>query len=179
MSLTETKSRKPAYISVPYTVAVDSREQHPYIFRGYFADEKYGRLPLVIPIQVIGLKSGDYSILGMEDRISVERKSLADLYGTLSAGRKRFEAEMSRLASLECAAVVIEASLSDLIHSPPSRSKVSPKVIYRTWISWQHRWRVPWHLCDSRALAERTTFRILDWFWNEDRKINGRKHEID
>jgi len=173
MNLVETKSQNPSYITTPYTVAVDSREQHPYTFHGYLSDENRGRLPLVIPTQVIGLKTGDYSILGMEDRISVERKSLADLYGTLTAGRKRFEAEMSRLSAMECSAVVIEASLSDLIRSPPSRSKVSPKVIYRTWISWQHRWRIPWHLCDSRALAERTTFRILDWFWNEDRKANG------
>lgn len=171
----QTTSSSASHVCLPYTVIIDTREQHPYSFTGFKGDARQGNLPLIIPTHVSKLDSGDYSIQGFENQISVERKSLADFYSTLTTGRRRFEAEMLRLSSMEVAAVVVEASLTDLIFNPPPRCKVSPKVIYRSWISWQHRWRIPFHLCDTRSLAERTTFRILNWFWEEKRKIEIQK----
>ena len=170
--VTPTRKIKSAkeYHELPFTIIVDSREQHPYSFQGLRSDADKKGLPLVVPVEVMGLKTGDYSIQGMTDRIAIERKSLEDLYSTISQRRDQFEAEMERLASMECAAVVIEGSLSDICYSPPEFAKISPKIIYRTWISWQHRWGIPWHCCDTRSLAERTTFRILNWFWGESRK---------
>ncbi len=67
-------------------ITVDSREQHPYDFQGITAA---GR-PVEVTTITAGLKSGDYSIAGYEDAVAVERKSLSDLYGTLTSGRDRF-----------------------------------------------------------------------------------------
>lgn len=162
------------YCETPYTVIVDSREQHPYSFQGIRSDADKKYAPIVVHRETAGLKTGDYSIQGMEHRVAVERKSLEDLYSTISQRRVQFEKEMERLSQMECAAVIVEASLSDICYKPPEMTKTSPKVIYRTWISWQHRWGIPWHCCDTRSLAERTTFRILDWFWNESKKKNAK-----
>lgn len=155
--------------TIPYTVVIDSREQHPYSFQGIKADANRSHLPLIVPVQVAGLRTGDYSILGLEDQICVERKSLADLYSTISRRRKQFESEHERMAEFRCACVVIEASLVDVVSSPPEHAKISPKIVYRTFISWCHRYGIPWHFCETRSLAERTTFRVLNWFWEEQK----------
>lgn len=156
----------PEFIATPYRVVVDSREQAPYSFLGIKADKAQRNLPIVVRTVVKGLKTGDYSIEGMEDRIALERKNLSDLYSTLSQGRERFRAEMERLAALECRGVIVEADWGAILQPQP-RSKLNPKTVYRTIISWQHRWNIPWHLCTTRGFAERTAFRILNWFWEE------------
>jgi ERCC4-type nuclease len=97
------------YEITPYTIIVDSREQSPYSFKGFKCDAAKKGRPLLVCTEVAGLKSGDYSLKGFEDRIAVERKSLQDFYGTLGQGRERFERELVRLSVMDFAAVVVEA----------------------------------------------------------------------
>ena len=89
-----------------FIIVVDSREQLPY------------RWPDNLTV-VKGLSAGDYSVLGMENRVAVERKSLIDAYGTFGSNRERFEAELERLSKFDYAAVVIEASMFDALKNPP------------------------------------------------------------
>jgi hypothetical protein len=103
------------YIITPYTVIIDSREQAPHSFQGFLADAHQKNKPLLVSVEVAGLKSGDYSLKGFEDRIAVERKSLQDAYSTFCQGRDRFERELARLNEMEYAAVVVEASWSRIL----------------------------------------------------------------
>ena len=80
-------------------VVEDSREKRPWSFDGAIRR---------------ALPAGDYSLDGLEDRLAVERKSLADLVGTLTAGWPRFKAELEKLAAYPCAAIIIEASRADV-----------------------------------------------------------------
>jgi ERCC4-type nuclease len=50
-------------------------------------------------------------VQGFADQIAVERKSLADLFGTLGQGRERFERELVRLSAHQYAAVVDRSRL--------------------------------------------------------------------
>lgn len=159
--------------TLPYTVIVDSREQHPYGFTGFKCDADRQYIPMIVPTEIAGLRTGDYSIKGLESEVCVERKSLDDLYSTISQRRRQFENEHLRMQEMKCAAVVVEASMVDLLMNPPERSRILPKVIYRTLISWQQRYGIPWYLCETRKLAERTTFRILDWYWEERRRLGN------
>lgn len=111
------------------------------------------------------LTTGDYSILGYEGRIAIERKSLEDLYGSLGQQRDRFEREHERMAKLEFAAVVIEASWKEILTRPPERSRLNPKTIHRTALSWLVRHGIAWLTVEDRRLAEITTFRLLDRWW--------------
>ena len=168
------------YVTNPFTVVIDTREQAPYSFTGIRTDpsstRKQKSLPLVIPTVVATLRSGDYSIRDHEDHISVERKSLADLYSTLSQRRKQFIAELERLNCLRFAAVVVEAGWPTILGKPPTLmdggphhvSQMRPKTVYRSILAWQQRYvHVHWLLCESRNFAERTTFRILERYWKE------------
>lgn len=68
------------------TFIVDTREQLPYTFDGF--------KNLIADTKNPALKTGDYSVTGFEDCIALERKTLADIVGSLMNGRERFLKEM-------------------------------------------------------------------------------------
>lgn len=152
-------------------VKQDTREQSPYAFQGIGWDASDGGGPgKTLTIETVRgtLRSGDYSLVGYESRVAVERKSLADWYGTLGKGRDRFERELERLRSYDFAAVVIEASLTEMATAPPEFTQLNPKTVYRTFVAWQVRYPVKFIPCDGRRLAEITTFRLLERFLREE-----------
>lgn len=150
------------------TIVVDTREQVPYQFANMIADAADGGERIAVPYERGTLKSGDYSLLGYESQVAVERKSLADLFGTLGQGRDRFEREIERLAGYKFAAVVVEATFPDVLLSPPPHSDLNPKTVSRSVIAWQQRYpAVHWWFAGPRGLAEAVTFRILERFLKE------------
>ncbi len=149
-------------------VVIDTREQLPFSFDGLTCDRADGGGALTVPTQRGTLASGDYSLLGYESRVAVERKSLSDLYGTLGQGRERFERELERLAVMDFAAVVIEATWPEVCSEPPPHKQLSPKTVFRSIIAWSVRYqRIHWIPAGPRRLAEVTTFRILERFLKE------------
>jgi DNA excision repair protein ERCC-4 len=152
----------------PFAVVIDTREQRPFAFADLRSDAKDGNRLLDVPVQCGTLGQGDYSILGMEQWIAIERKNLADLFGTLGRHRGRFERELARLQTLEAAAVVVEGDWEDVLLHPPPHSGLQPKSVFRSVIAWQQRFpKVHWNLMPSRRLAEVFTFRFLERFWKD------------
>jgi len=140
------------------TIIIDTREQKPYSFSSVKTEFDIVRGTL---------KTGDYSLKGFEDKITVERKSMSDAFGSFGNGRKRLEKEMIRMGKFTFVAFVIEADWEKIFKSPPVRSKLNPKTIYSTIIAWEQRYGVHFWLCPNRSFAEKTTFRILERFWND------------
>ena len=93
-----------------YVIVVDSREKRALRSEGVIKST---------------LKTGDYSILGFENKIAIERKSPIDLFGTLTSSHKRFKAELVRAQKLEYFAIIIDSSLSDIIKKSFKGSKYS------------------------------------------------------
>ena len=162
----------------PFAVAVDQREKAPYAFAGMSSVlvdcRGYGRL--VVKVERQFLNTGDYSIVGCEDLVAVERKSLEDLYSTLGQHRDRFEAEFERLNAMDVAAVMIEATWGDVRAPEQSRgmawrSRLSPKSVMGTIQQWTIRFpKVHWYAPGSRRAAEQGTFLFLERFWRETHK---------
>lgn len=169
---------KPACV-FPVDILVDRREQAPFSFAGLQADARDGGGPLVVTLRGATLESGDYSLAGFADRIAVERKSIADLFGTIGQGRERFERELARLDRLDFAAVVVEAEWSDVLTNPPRHTQLSPKTVFRSVLAWQQRWRgVHWWFCSNRRHAEVTTFRMLErWLKDETKGRHAPRNE--
>lgn len=138
----------PRNLEKPLVIVIDSREQQPYEFTG----------------AVVGcLASGDYSIVGYENRVAIERKSLADAYGSLGRGRERFERELQRLAKLDYAAIVIESTLEEFLTSP-AFSQMNPKAAVNSILAWSVKYRVCVFFAGSRPLAKALTYRLLEKF---------------
>ncbi len=153
-----------------FTIAVDTREQAPFGFGGITGDR--GRV-VEVATCIKGLKTGDYSVNGLEDAIAVERKSKADLYETVGRGRARFERELSRLAEMEAPAIVLECDLASLLR-PPARSRVHPSSVLNSLIAWSVRHHIPVWPCPDRRFAEILTYRLLRHYWRERERKNRR-----
>lgn len=152
----------------PFVVIVDTREQVPFGFENLRTDANLKYRPIAVQTVREALPSGDYSLRGHEHNIAVERKSLADLFSTLSSGRARFERELARLNLMQYAAVVIEADWETILMRPPERSLLNPKTVFRSILAWQQRFiRVHWWAVPGRRMAEAVTFRILERFWKD------------
>ncbi len=150
---------------VPYTILIDQREKAPYRF-GQLGDPDQASA-LQVRTQVTTLSTGDYTLAGLESQVAIERKSLADLFATLGRRREQFEAEHKRMAEMDFAAVIIEASWEQILFSPPPESQLRPETVLSTAIAWSQRYGVHWWCVPSRRAGEVTTFRMLDRFWRE------------
>ena len=141
-------------------IAVDAHERYPYTFARQQV-ETVRR----------GLSCGDYGV-AVDGRVvaAVERKSLADLVGSLANGRLRFA--MGELAALPRAAVVVEDRYSQVF----AQTRVRPAQIADGLAELQVRWPdVPIVFCETRKLAEEWTYRYLAaaraWALSEDAAI--------
>lgn len=147
-----------------YVVAIDTREQSPYLFEG-------------VQCQSATLIAGDYSIIGMEEVVCVERKSFADFYGCLTDGRERFENSLHRLAAVRYPLVVVEADMRSLLarytYAAGGRthySQVDPLAAQNSLLSWQARYRIPFLLCGERNAGCRMVTQHLDVVWRLERE---------
>ena len=132
-------------------VVIDTREQLPYEF-----EDSITRT----------LQTGDYSLFGYEDQITVERKTKADAYGTIGRGRTRFIKELERLSEIDYSAIVVEASLSNFI-KPPRFSQLNPKSALNSLLAWSIRYRVFIFFADNRVMGNLLTLRILERYWKK------------
>lgn len=129
-------------------------EQRPYSFKPFlrwFAGIEKRRLPV-----------GDYSIAGLENRISIERKSLEDLFNCCSpyGSREAFVQACERLSKLEFAALVIEGSITKILRATEF-SSMHPNAVFGTIQALAVRWGIqPWFV-PTRALAEEITACLL------------------
>ena len=132
-----------------FIVAVDTREQKPYKFPRF---------------QVKTLATGDYSIIGLEDKIAIERKTKEDAYSSLGRGRARFERELERLSKFDYAAIVIEASLPDFLQAP-AFSQMNPKSAAASILAWSVKYRVCIFFAGDRRHGNALTKQLLEKYW--------------
>ena len=88
-------------------ILVDTREQQPFALHANHPNWIDGERRAT-------LKTGDYTVEGMEAILALERKNLADLVACTVTYRKRFLANCERLAQLRWKAILIEASFEDI-----------------------------------------------------------------
>ena len=98
-------------------IACDSREQRPFKFSS--------GTPTVIKT----LKHGDYSIIGMERKVCVERKSFDDLFYSFTKTRARMMDRLVELSELDAAALVMECTIGQVIVGHPRTSIVGSRLL--------------------------------------------------
>lgn len=175
----------------PFVVIVDTRESAPFTFQSLRANSSRSYRPLAVNFIRGTLHTGDYSIVGFSAAsplnsfrsITVERKSLADIFGSLSCGEKNLGPnEKTRRTKLReehermladyiihggQAHVVIEGRYDELdeFYEANGQRGVCPEDVRSTHVKWFDRYHVPWHFAGSRSEAEKLTFRLLECFY--------------
>lgn len=112
----------------PFTVIKDTREQEGYHF------SKFNTCAGMIEQK---LDTGDYSIVGLEDKVCIERKGCVEELA-INLGQKKwpFMAEIERMEPFSHKFIVLEFSLEDLLMFPkesriPIKNKSAVKITGR------------------------------------------------
>ncbi len=125
------------------TVLIDSREQQPLAFPG-------------IATERAGLKTGDYSCIAdgvdLRNVVAIERKSVGDLLACVGQQRDRFERELERLAQLRYRALVIEATMADVVAATAAR-RLTPSQVLGSLLAWTWKHGCPPIFAGDRANA--------------------------
>lgn len=136
-------------------VIVDTRERNPWTFEG-----------LGIETVRKKLETGDYSLPGLERRVTIERKSLDDWVGSVMADRARFYRELDRMRQFEFRCVMIEAGVRE-IHEGRYRSQTSPDAVFGFIAEVMVAQHVPVYLAGSRAEAQYLAGKLLRMAWKK------------
>ncbi|MCU1674968.1 MAG: hypothetical protein JWN77_3081 [Frankiales bacterium] len=127
-------------------IVVDGRERYAYRFTQQRATPVKGSLPC-----------GDYGVRRAGEVLAVvERKSLPDLAGSLVDGR--LAGQLSELATMPRAAVVVEDRYSRLFTLPHVKPGFVADLLARVQVRWP---MVPVFFAETRPLAEEWTYRFL------------------
>jgi hypothetical protein len=174
-------------LELPFAILIDSAEQQPFEFKNLRADadKKYRTYRATTERVCLGRypdSLGDYSLSGALGHCHVERKGQGDAYSTfLGFGRhgttsryERFRQELENLSRLESALIVVECPLQQLLLQAPKTERRSAqenaRMIFRSILAWQQDYHVQWAFCESRRMAEITTFRWLYRWWEKHLK---------
>lgn len=140
-------------------ILVDSREKIPWTFC-----EKNFRTTKAT------LRSGDYSLPGLEHLVALERKGLGDFVDTVIRDWLRFRKELVRLSGYDVAAIVVEANLSQIVnHQYESEAEPASVLGRMDAIFIDH--GIPVFLWGDRVLASQKAAQFLKLAW---RRLHGR-----
>ena len=163
-----------------FSITIDTREQTPWLFR----DLKTRTWEFIVSASKDTLQQGDYAIRGLESELVIERKSLEDLYSTLSEGRDRFKNELERIqVNHRMGAVVVEAPWS-VVSAPEHfrtdwRSQLRPQSVIGSIQSLSVRYpKVHWFCMPSRREAEWTAFQLLRFAHENHQRRWERQFEV-
>jgi len=126
---------------------IDTREQSPLCLD---------------PLKTIskGLSTGDYSVCGLESRISIERKSLNDFVQCCTYSRERFERELVRMREYEFRAIVDESTW-DAIQLKHYHGATHPNAVLGSAMAFAMMANVPIIMAGSHANAGKLVSRLL------------------
>lgn len=134
-------------------VIVDTREQRPWAFP-----------PTEFVTNHAGLMAGDYSLAGLESRVSIERKSLGDFVSTVVHDWIRFRKELYRLAGFDVACVAVE-STADAIMRGEYESDAAPNAVLGRAHEIFIDHGIPVLFWSDAATAEKMAARLLRLAW--------------
>ena len=123
------------------TILIDTREQAEFSFDPRLAASERRALP-----------AGDYSVVGLEGLVAVERKSLDDFVSTVIHSRERFHRELRKLAGYRAACVVVEGGVHDVLLGR-YRGGAHPSAVLGNALSIILDFRIPVFFCSSRQAA--------------------------
>lgn len=138
-------------------IVIDTREKEP-LFSWLSSEQRV----------VKKLDYGDYSILGFEKRIAVERKTQSDLWISLTKERDRFEKELEGLRGYEFIGLVVESREEDL-YGYQLFSNTSPNVIYNSIASIEVKYNLHIYITPSREMIEKWVLSRFKFYYKYKR----------
>lgn len=166
----------------PFTVIIDTKETNPWSFDNIPGMKGEGRIEVPTRRMTMGTGMGDYGIAEARCakacwQMSIERKSIDDLFGSILGRRRLLEEEMANLNRMKYAAVMVEGPLEKVITYHPSywedqgmteeQQLSKQRVVIGTIRSWSMKYpRVDWWFL-SRSMCPIWAYRLMWKFWKD------------
>lgn len=128
------------------TIICDTREQRPWHFPEEYATMRRGTL-----------KYGDYALDG--DSWAIERKSMSDFVGTVSAQWDRFCRELEKMPPLPQRTIIVEGSMIDIIEGNYNGASRPKYIMHR--IAQLTLMGVSVLFCESETLSAVMAYRLF------------------
>lgn len=132
------------------TVLVDTRERRPFT-----------RMPKDMRVKKCALPTGDYALLGDKNGLVIERKSMEDLFGTLTRGENRFRMEMERLSKFAFPVLLVEATATLVRMGDARYSEAHGPAVLNHALALCVAYGVAPMFCEGRAAAEEMAWGLL------------------
>ena len=133
---------------------IDTREQLPLDLKVHGLDVVTGTLAW-----------GDYSLVGLEKLVALERKSIEDFTACCGNERGRFEREILALRGYPVKAIVCEFKFSDVLEHR-YRSKIEPASVIGSIERWML-FGIPFVMAETPAGAAWIVAGILKKVWQD------------
>jgi ERCC4-type nuclease len=159
----------PTQIPEGFILMVDTREQLPL----------FDPIPRGLCIVRDTVPVGDYSILGFQDRICVERKMESDFFTYIGRDRDATVRKLERMAAMDFAALVVEADEYDL-YNPSVPTKMTREHVRGFMRCVRVRYGIHLYCNSSHSEVERYVLDSLAYAYEKIRgdvligKANGR-----
>lgn len=132
------------------TFIIDTREQKPFEFKNSVRKK---------------LEVGDYTTKKLHGKFHVERKSVIDLYGSITKGHLRFKKEIIRAKHYAIELIVmVEGTRQDLYHKrfyKGSERKMDGETLLKIVDTIQRKHGIAFKFYASRASCHRAMVRLL------------------
>jgi ERCC4-type nuclease len=140
---------KPFIFPEGFILVIDTREQRPLFIE---------RPPKGLVMVRDGLRNGDYSIRGFEDKFFIERKYISDLIPYLARDHKQTREKLSRCRDYEFMALVIEEDERKLLTPDPTEhawANIKPENIRQALCALEIRYDMHIYYSKRKADCER------------------------
>lgn len=155
-------------------IICDTREKKDYFTFATYDD-----------VEVISykLKTGDYSIEGYENKITIDRKRTSgEFYINLGSSSKRVKKEMDRMVEFDHAYFVMSFPESDLLTFPKNSGipykrwkylKMGAPALRKTFYEIREQYpSIEFIFCDDNYEAEKTTYNLLKEYYDKQNNKN-------
>lgn len=119
-----------------------------------------------------GLKTGDYTLEGLEDILCIERKaSTGELAMNLGKKQKQFDAEIERMSEFRWAYILCEFSIDTLMQFPKGSTiphnrwkylRMNGKFMWRKICEYKEQHGIETLFCDTKVNAEESAIQIFN-----------------
>lgn len=143
-----------------FIIVKDTREQTPWEFN----------FEHTVAEEIGTIKTGDYTVKGLEDKICIERKGCIEEFAN-NLGREyaRFKKELIRMDEFPHSFIICEFPLKDLIEYPfhshnvrlQQTSKISGKYLLKVILEMQLDHNVKIIFCGNRFYATKTALSLM------------------
>lgn len=131
-------------------IVIDTREQKPYRIDG----AKFKALAV-----------GDYSLEGLENKFAIERKSLADIYQSLTRDHDRFRREIEKAKDFLDFVILIEARAWQFVDTHRNGRFIHPQSIMGAVRKWRKEYGVRWAFVENAKMGKRfAVWQLKNWF---------------